>query len=72
MTAKVFLVVMAALAAPAAYSMLTSLQYATLFGVAIGVTSLIAAIIGFFWLWKNSDKFFYEEIEEPEDEEVTA
>lgn len=72
MTAKVFLVVMAALAAPAAYSMLTSLQYATLFGVVIGVTSLIAAIIGFFWLWKNSNEFFYEEIEEFEDEEVTA
>lgn len=72
MTAKVFLVVMAALAAPAAYSMLTSLQYAPMLDCIIGVVSLIAAIVGFFWLWKNSNEFFYEEIEEPEDEEVTA
>lgn len=72
MTAKVFLVVMATLAAPAAYSMLTSLQYAPMLDCIIGVISLIAAIVGFFWLWKNSNEFFYEEIEEPEDEEVTA
>ena len=70
MVAKIFLLAMAGIATPFAVLMLTSLQYAPMLDCIIGVTSLIAAIIGFLWSWKNSDRIFYvEEYDEEEEEE---
>ena len=69
MLAKVFILAMGCFSIPFAALFISTMQYASTFDAAIGIVALAFYPLMLTFCWKNSDRIFYEDVEEAEGDE---